>query len=114
MKSSDGSLDETAVDVGSSDTIAATTPGVSPGEVATPSRYELGEEIGRGGMGEVIAANDPRIGRSIAIKRMRGAAGDDAVARFLREAKIQARLDHPAIVPVYELGTDRDRHPYLP
>jgi serine/threonine-protein kinase len=76
--------------------------------------YELGELLGRGGMGEVIAAHDPRIEREVALKRMRG--GDtsaDAVARFIREAKIQARLDHPAIVPVHELGHDDDGLPYF-
>jgi hypothetical protein len=76
--------------------------------------YELGELLGRGGMGEVIAAHDPRIEREVALKRMRGGgATADAVARFIREAKIQARLDHPAIVPVHELGRDEDGLPYF-
>jgi serine/threonine-protein kinase len=78
--------------------------------------YELGELLGRGGMGEVIAAHDPRIEREVALKRMRGGADSvsaDAVARFIREAKIQARLDHPAIVPVHELGRDDDGLPYF-
>jgi eukaryotic-like serine/threonine-protein kinase len=76
--------------------------------------YELGELLGRGGMGEVIAAHDPRIEREVALKRMRGDAPTaDAVARFIREAKIQARLDHPAIVPVHELGRDDDGLPYF-
>jgi serine/threonine-protein kinase len=77
--------------------------------------YELGELLGRGGMGEVIAAHDPRIEREVALKRMRGGASvsADAVARFIREAKIQARLDHPAIVPVHELGHDDDGLPYF-
>ena len=70
--------------------------------------------IGRGGMGEVVAAHDQRIGREVAIKRMRGGAPiADAVARFLREARIQARLEHPAIVPVHELGIDDDGRPYF-
>ena len=56
-----------------------------------------------GGMGEVVAARDRRMARSVALKRMRHVEPtDDEVARFLREAQIQARLDHPAIVPVYE------------
>ena len=76
--------------------------------------YELGEAIGEGGMGEVLLARDRNIGRNVAIKRMRGAgAAPELVERFLREAKIQARLDHPAIVPVYELGRDRDGQPYF-
>src|SRR5690242_6857560 len=84
-------------------------PGVpTAGPVALPALgYQLGEEIGRGGMGEVIAAFDQRIGRGVAIKRMRSACpSEEETARFLREARIQARLDHPAIVPVHELGVD--------
>ena len=76
--------------------------------------YQLGELIGRGGMGEVVVAQDQRIGREVAVKRIRGTSpSHDSVARFLREARIQARLDHPAIVPVYELGTDSDGRPYF-
>ncbi len=76
--------------------------------------YQLGELIGRGGMGEVIAARDRRIGRDVAVKRMRAAnPTPGTTARFLREARIQARLDHPAIVPVHELGTDADGRPYF-
>src|SRR5262245_22779220 len=76
--------------------------------------YQLGTMIGRGGMGEVLVAQDQRIGREVAVKRIRSREpSPDAVARFLREARIQARLDHPAIVPVYELGTDGDGRPYF-
>jgi serine/threonine-protein kinase len=79
-----------------------------------PPGYQLGTMIGRGGMGEVIAAHDQRIGREVAFKRMRNAnASGDALARFLREARIQARLDHPAIVPVYELGKDAEGRPFF-
>jgi serine/threonine-protein kinase len=60
-------------------------------------------------MGEVWLAHDPRIDRDIAIKLMRGGAGsDDAVARFLREARVQGRLEHPSVVPVHDLGTDTE------
>jgi serine/threonine-protein kinase len=76
--------------------------------------YQIGELIGRGGMGEVVAAQDQRIGREVAVKRIRALdPSPDAVTRFLREARIQARLDHPAIVPVYELGTDEKGRPYF-
>jgi eukaryotic-like serine/threonine-protein kinase len=76
--------------------------------------YQIGELIGRGGMGEVVAAQDQRIGREVAVKRIRAKAPSaDAVTRFLREARIQARLDHPAIVPVYEMGTDEAGLPYF-
>jgi serine/threonine-protein kinase len=76
--------------------------------------YQLGELIGHGGMGEVLVAQDQRIGREVAVKRIRSREpSSDAVARFLREARIQARLDHPAIVPVYEMGTDGEGRPYF-
>ncbi len=76
--------------------------------------YTQGEVLGRGGMGEVVLAHDQRIGRNVALKRMRDhAPSDDALTRFLREARIQARLEHPAIVPVYELGEASDGSPYF-
>src|SRR3954471_17945738 len=76
--------------------------------------YTVGEMIGRGGMGEVLLAHDEVIGREVAIKRMRRADPDpDAETRFVREAKIQARLQHPSIVPVHELGRDADGRPYF-
>jgi eukaryotic-like serine/threonine-protein kinase len=82
--------------------------------VALPAPgYQLGEVIGRGGMGEVLVAQDLRIGREVAVKRIRGRPSPDAIDRFLREARIQARLDHPAIVPVYELATDADGVPFF-
>jgi serine/threonine protein kinase len=75
--------------------------------------YQLGDVIGRGGMGEVLVAQDLRIGREVAVKRIRGRPSPDAIDRFLREARIQARLDHPAIVPVYELATDAEGVPFF-
>src|SRR5688500_14822486 len=78
------------------------------------SVYAYGEVIGRGGMGEVVLAHDRRIGRDVAIKRLHAsAASADEVARFTREARIQARLDHPAVVPVYELGSDETGRPFF-
>ena len=79
-----------------------------------PAGYELGAVIGRGGMGEVLAATCQRIGREVAIKRMRTThPTSEQISRFLREARVQARLDHPAIVPVHELGYDSDGRPYF-
>jgi eukaryotic-like serine/threonine-protein kinase len=77
-------------------------------------KYAFGELLGRGGMGEVMVAHDRQIGRDVAVKRLRaGAPAEDEIARFLREARIQARLDHPAIVPVYELSKDEVGRPYF-
>ncbi|HEY1817713.1 MAG TPA: serine/threonine-protein kinase [Kofleriaceae bacterium] len=78
-------------------------------------RYELGEQIGRGGMGEVRLARDIRIDRDVAVKLMRPDLRNDEAStmRFFREARVQGRLDHPAIPPVYDLGVDERGNPYF-
>jgi len=77
-------------------------------------RYRLGRRIGKGGMGEVMAARDEQVGRDVAIKRMRAAnPSERAIARFLREASVQGRLEHPAIVPVHQIGRDDDNLPFF-
>jgi serine/threonine-protein kinase len=79
-----------------------------------PPGYDIRERLGSGGMGEVVLARDTDIGRDVAIKSLSIANADDAMhARFLREARIQALLDHPAIVPVYEIGRDPHGRPYF-
>jgi eukaryotic-like serine/threonine-protein kinase len=78
-----------------------------------PVTYQLSEVIGRGGMGEVVLARDTRFGREVALKRIGGEPDDQTVQRFLREARVQARLDHPAVVPVYELGVDVAGRPFF-
>ena len=74
-------------------------------------RYELLELLGTGGMGEVYKARDRRLGRLVAIKLVLGADPNLAV-RFVREARAQARLDHPNICRIYEVG-ERDGRAYL-
>jgi len=77
-------------------------------------RFKLGAVLGKGGMGEVISAHDDVIGRRVAVKKLRGdAPSERAVARFLREARIQGRLEHPAIVPVHELQHDANGFPFF-
>jgi serine/threonine protein kinase len=83
------------------------------------SRYESLGEVARGGMGVVLRVRDRSLDRTLAMKRMLTAAdadsGDETAAkfgRFLEEAQITAQLDHPAIVPVHELGTDADGATY--
>ena len=83
-------------------------------ELEAAARYELLERLGKGGMGEVVAARDDVIGRDVAIKRMLAADPTPAdIDRFLREARIQGGLDHPAIPPVYELARGPDQQPYF-
>lgn len=77
-------------------------------------QYDVGAVLGRGGMGEVVLGRDKAIGRDVAIKQLRAEKpSPEAVARFLREARIQARLQHPSIVPVHQLGTDDQGLPYF-
>ena len=77
--------------------------------------YEVLEEIARGGMGAVFKARDPAIGREVAIKVLleRHEGQPEAVRRFVDEAQIGGRLQHPGIAPVYELGRFDDRRPYF-
>jgi serine/threonine-protein kinase len=99
-------------DEGHAPTIPDTqAPTHGPSVTGTPKppdeRYALRALLGKGGMGEIWLAHDTRIDRDIAVKLMRGGSGDpEAVARFLREARVQGRLEHPSVVPVHDLGVD--------
>jgi serine/threonine-protein kinase len=78
------------------------------------NRYRVQRRIGKGGMGEVMLARDEMLGRDVAIKRMRAAnPSERAIQRFLREATVQGRLEHPSIVPVHEIGRDSDGLPFF-
>jgi serine/threonine-protein kinase len=78
------------------------------------SRYTVGALLGQGGMGEVLLAVDEHIGREVAVKRIRAAnPTSEELSRFVREARVQGRLEHPAVVPVHDLGVDRDGRPYF-
>src|SRR5205807_503917 len=77
-------------------------------------RYQITAVLGRGGMGEVLSARDEQVGRSVAIKRLRvDDPSPEILARFLREARIQGRLEHPAIVPVHELWHEEGAQPFF-
>ncbi|HQQ77762.1 MAG TPA: ABC transporter substrate-binding protein [Thermoanaerobaculia bacterium] len=68
-------------------------------------RYEILSELGRGGMGVVYRAKDPVLNRDVAVKLIPpGNLTKDAEERFQREAQIVAQMDHPSIVPIYDLG----------
>jgi serine/threonine protein kinase len=71
-------------------------------------RYESGVLLGKGGMGEVRLFHDRRIGRDVAQKTLRSEISKSRVSfeRFLREARVQGQLEHPAVVPVYDLAVD--------
>jgi serine/threonine protein kinase len=75
------------------------------------SRYEIREELGQGGMATVYHAYDPMFEREVALKILKRESLNDLQTRerFERETKIIARLEHAAIVPVYDVGRDRDQ-----
>ncbi|HUJ58133.1 MAG TPA: protein kinase [Kofleriaceae bacterium] len=93
-----------AFDSGADATVAAPAVGALPPlpEVAA-ALYRTDHEIARGGMGKIVAAEDRRLGRPVALKQLIDPQPDH-VTRFQREALITARLQHPGIVPVYEAG----------
>src|SRR5262249_15146150 len=65
----------------------------------------------RGGLGEVWLALDPEIGRAVAVKRLR-TDREDPDGRFFVEAQITGQLEHPGIVPIYDLGVDENGRPF--
>ncbi len=77
--------------------------------------YQLGEKIGQGGMGLVYKAHDPGLDRDVAIKFMDEALAHDPVCveRFLREARLLAKIDHPNVVRVLGAGKDERDRPYF-
>ena len=91
-----------ADDVLTTPLVPGAAPRPTPGEIDR-GRYELSDLLGSGGMGDVWLATDRRIGREVAIKVARPEDAED-VARFLREARVQGQLDHPAVVPVHDVG----------
>jgi serine/threonine-protein kinase len=79
------------------------------------SRYQLQGEIARGGMGAILKGRDVDLGRDLAIKVLLEShqGNPEVVRRFIEEAQIGGQLQHPGIVPVFELGTVPDRRPYF-
>src|SRR5205085_9461438 len=71
--------------------------------VLVGDRFELRELLGEGGMGKVYRAFDPALGREVALKFLRS-DDDEMVARFLGEARAQARISHPNVCRIYETG----------
>ncbi|MGE0494296.1 MAG: serine/threonine protein kinase [Vulcanimicrobiota bacterium] len=79
------------------------------------NRFDEVHELGRGGMGVVYRAHDPRLDREVAVKSLRGelSQSDEAQQRFVLEARVTGRLEHPSIPPVYEFGQGEDGSPFF-
>jgi len=91
----------------------AATPDLAPpldlraGELVDGT-YRVESKLGAGGMGVVYLAADETLERPVALKIQRPLAGDDGTARLVREAQAMARLAHPNVLSVYEVGTYRE------
>ncbi len=90
------------------------TPSAAPAGPVPPLRYRVLRPHARGGLGEVFVALDEELGREVALKEIQARHADhpENRARFLLEAEVTGRLEHPGIVPVYGLGTYPDGRPY--
>ncbi len=82
-------------------------PAELPPELASIGRFAVKHKLGEGGMGVVYAAHDAELDRDVAIKLLRSDSGDasSARARLLREARAMARLSHPNVITIYDVGT---------
>ena len=107
----DGFLETPALVLAARD-LAQEEPSFPEGTLIGP--YRIVALLARGGMGDVYRANDPRLGRDIAVKTLTNTERGDAqsIERFLQEARITASLDHPNIVKVFDVGMSNGR-PYL-
>jgi tRNA A-37 threonylcarbamoyl transferase component Bud32 len=87
-------------------------PGLPP---IVDGKYRVDAQVGRGGMGAVFKARDVRLDRDVAVKVVRAEllASPDARVRFRREAQVVARLQHPAVVAVFDYGTFADGAAYI-
>ena len=86
--------------------------GLPPLPEVSRTLYRTADEIARGGMGRIVAAEDQRLHRPVALKELLTQSAEN-VTRFQREALITARLQHPGIVPVYEAGRWPSGEPFF-
>ena len=94
---------------------AAGMAATAPEQGASHSkRFKLGRVLGEGGMAIVLEAEDVRLGRSVAIKRLKPKAAErpDQRGRFFKEARIIGGLSHPGVVPIHDAGTLEHGEPF--
>ncbi|MBI5368045.1 MAG: protein kinase [Planctomycetes bacterium] len=112
-----GSVSDTGVtvvrDPGGAGPVARDAAGL-PGGLRTIGPYELLAPLGEGGMGVVYRARQPELDRQVALKVMRARGGEDeaSIHRFIREAQAAARLHHPGILPIFDVGRAGALHYY--
>jgi len=96
---------EEQVELTQFEALSATWAVTDTEESVPPSRFEFLGTVGKGAMGEVLLARDPHLGRHVAYKKIHSqmAGNRQVMSRFFSEAQITAQLDHPAIIPIYNL-----------
>jgi len=112
---------EARVNLRDEDSASVASPVIDPSsreKLAVPQgrgNYQLMGEIARGGMGVVLKGHDTDLGRDIAVKVLDKSLCEraDVTQRFVEEAQIGGQLQHPGIVPVYEIGLMEDERPYF-
>lgn len=84
-------------------------------DLPAPDRFEILRVLGKGGMGTVYLARDPRLGRNVALKVLNSEdlASDERRARFLREARTAAAIRHPNVATIFEVGENPDGRPFI-
>ena len=104
-------LDSPQIDAKSSATGEPRSDAISASEA---ERFEILTVHDRGGLGEVLLARDRQLGRDVAVKQIlqKWQGHQEASARFLQEAEVTGRLEHPGVVPVYAMGTWPDGRPF--
>jgi serine/threonine protein kinase len=93
---------------------ASLTPGTAtlrrllPEQALRDRRYVINGPVASGAMGAILSAREATTERTVAMKVMLDPANEDGVTRFVTEARVMAKLEHPGIVPLYELGVDEN------
>lgn len=108
-------LERLLKDFSDANTILPDTEKEAPSETEIPSerKYDVKKELGRGGMGAVYRVEESSLERDVAMKKIIGSPTDHGVKRFIREAKITAKLDHPNIVTIHDFGLNKEGEYYF-
>jgi len=83
-----------------------------PEEFLREKKYDIGRVVAQGGMGAILEAKEATIERVVAMKVMLDGSNPAHLSRFIAEAKITGQLEHPSIVPIYELSVDENGQPF--